>query len=75
MYSLPKKPTKPVPPGGKDQTSMRPMKPTGGPMPKPTKPRPVSGGPTPKPTITKTMEGQKIKAMQQYMAQKKGKSY
>ena len=61
MYSMPKKPTKPVPPSGK------------GPM----KPRPVTGGPMPKAPIKngQTVEAPKVKAMQQYMANKKGKSY
>jgi len=61
MYSMPKKPTKPVPPTGK-----RPMKPTpvtGGPMPK----APTPGG--------QTVKDPKVKAMQQYMTNKKGKSY
>jgi hypothetical protein len=53
MYSMPKKPTKPVPPSGK-------------------KPGAVTGGPMPKAPMK---DGQKVKAMQQYMAQKKGKSY
>ena len=77
MYSMPQKPTKPVPPAGKNPTGKRPMKPpytTGGPMPKP----PGQGSGPMKPIKNKnvqTVEGQKVKAMQQYMAQKKGKSY